>query len=362
MNTFRIEMLPAAEGDALWVEYGDPAQPRYMLVDGGVFATYDRLVDKIAAMRRRRLELLVVTHVDNDHIDAVVKLLGRELGVTVGDMWFNAWAQIRGDKLGAKQGEMLTSRIKDRRIPHHRLAKNGPIGIPSDPRRKLQRYGLLGGMRLTVLGPAQRDIVKLRAEWKAIIEGAGLKPGGRFTGAKLIEAAPKYHKDRLGARPPNVAKWANRAFEKDTTAPNGSSITFLAEYRGRSVLFGADAHCDTLIEGIDRLLEERGIAKLRLDAFKVPHHGSKHNVSNELMSRIDCRSFLISTSGNRFEHPDDDAIARLIYHSNNARLHFNYRSKENKDWGRDAWQSALGHEAIFPTSGDGGLVFEMDAT
>jgi hypothetical protein len=35
----RIEMLPAQQGDALWIEYGDPAKPRLVLIDGGTKPT-----------------------------------------------------------------------------------------------------------------------------------------------------------------------------------------------------------------------------------------------------------------------------------------------------------------------------------
>ena len=35
MSIFRIDMLPAREGDCLWIEYGDPDHLNRMLVDGG---------------------------------------------------------------------------------------------------------------------------------------------------------------------------------------------------------------------------------------------------------------------------------------------------------------------------------------
>ena len=35
---FTIEMLPGGPGDCLWIEYGKPAAPRRILVDGGASA------------------------------------------------------------------------------------------------------------------------------------------------------------------------------------------------------------------------------------------------------------------------------------------------------------------------------------
>lgn len=39
---FRIELLPAAHGDAIWVKYGDPARPRRIVIDGGPASSYEQ--------------------------------------------------------------------------------------------------------------------------------------------------------------------------------------------------------------------------------------------------------------------------------------------------------------------------------
>jgi beta-lactamase superfamily II metal-dependent hydrolase len=363
VKKLRIEMLPAEEGDALWIEYGDPKKPRRILIDGGVLGTHDRLLEQIEGISgKRRFELITITHIDNDHIDAMVKLLGEDLNLEVGDFWFNAWEQIKeADTLGAKQGEMLTERISERGYPHHQMAGGKAIAIASDPSTKLPVYELPGGMTLTIVGPTPKDLGRLKAEWKKTIENAGLVPGGEFTGAKLLEDSPRYQKDRLGSAAPNVERWANRKFSEDPSAPNASSISFLAEYGNRSVLFTGDARSGSLIEGLDRLLAERGETKLKIDAFKVPHHGSKNNLSNELMERIDSKHFLISSSGRKFNHPDSDSVARIIFHSQNPILHFNYWTKDNKDWDRATWKSELGYDTVFPEQDQTGLVVEFDA-
>ena len=354
---FTIEMLPAEEGDALWVEYGSKSRARRILIDGGVLGTFDTLRSRIEDLGGpRRFELMVVTHVDNDHIDAMVKLLASDTVFEVGDFWFNAWDQISEDRLGAKQGEMLTDLIREREFAHNAKADSGPIGLPSDPTGGLARFELPGGMEITVLGPTATDLANLRKTWKKVIEDAGLEPGGEFTGAKLLEDAPRYAKDRLGSKPPNLERWANRAFKEDGSAPNASSISLLLEYKGKSALLTGDARSDSLCAGIDRLLAERGLEKLQIDVLKLPHHGSKHNVSSDLISRLRCKNFLVSSSGRRFHHPDDDAIARVLLDGEEPVLHFNYRSHDNRDWGRDTWMSELGYETVFPDE-DGRQVF-----
>jgi hypothetical protein len=78
------------------------------------------------------------------------------------------------------------------------------------------------------------------------------------------------------------------------------------------------------------------------------------------MQRLDCKHFLVSSSGRKFNHPDDDAVARIIFHSDDPVLHFNYRSTDNKDWDRKNWKTKLGYSTVYPPQGQSGLVVEFD--
>ncbi len=73
----KLEMLPAGHGDCLWIEYGDPGNPRRVLIDGGTKGTYKKaLRPKLQTLPddKRRFELLVVTHIDADHIAGALEL------------------------------------------------------------------------------------------------------------------------------------------------------------------------------------------------------------------------------------------------------------------------------------------------
>ena len=77
---------------------------------------------------------------------------------------------------------------------------------------------------------------------------------------------------------------------KDTSIPNLSSIAVLAEFGGRAVLLTGDAHADVLAASIAALQEQRGLAgeRLRLDAFKLSHHGSANATTKELLDTVEC--------------------------------------------------------------------------
>ena len=79
-----LQMLPATCGDCLWLEYGTGAAKRVVIIDGGLTETATTLRQRIEKARRERgiatleVELLVVTHIDNDHILGIIELLKAE--------------------------------------------------------------------------------------------------------------------------------------------------------------------------------------------------------------------------------------------------------------------------------------------
>ena len=126
----RIEMLPAAQGDCLWIEYSDKNKPRRILVDGGTSGSIKPLVDKVKSLPAgsRRLELLVVTHVDADHIAGVLKFLETpSLGLEVAEIWFNAYKHLleKGETFGPAQGEDLSADIVAGKVPWNTKFKGG---------------------------------------------------------------------------------------------------------------------------------------------------------------------------------------------------------------------------------------------
>ena len=117
-DVFRIEMLPARQGDALWIEYGSDAGLRRVLIDAGTPGAWEAVRARIARLppAERRLELLVVSHIDNDHIGGVLPMLeDAELGLELGDVWFNAYRHLPQtlEPMGPVEGERLTKLLVD---------------------------------------------------------------------------------------------------------------------------------------------------------------------------------------------------------------------------------------------------------
>jgi hypothetical protein len=349
---FRIEMLPARHGDCLFVEYGKGDDVSRLLIDGGPVSTYDFLRKRISEMPPgdKLFELIVLTHVDADHVEGLVRLFAEKpLPFTVDKVWFNGWRQIKKvhGLLGALQGEFLSALLVDR-VPRAWQASSPPWVVIS--KGALRSYTLPSGMKLTLLSPSPAKIRKMETAWQAAMDKQGIKPGdleGAWEAlAKKKRFLPK--KGLLGAAP-NLDSLLKKQFSIDQAAANGSSIAFLAEYGRKSALFLGDAHPDIVCSSIKRLCTERGIDRLPVNAVKVAHHGSKSNTNEALLRLLQSPLYLISTNGDQFKHPDKECIARILRFGRPERLYFNYRSKFTKPWLSEFAQEKYKYTAIART-------------
>ncbi len=347
-------MLPAEQGDAIWITYGSSIDPHHLLVDTGIRKTYDMLKTTIEGLPvdARSLDLLVITHVDSDHIGAAPKLLADDtLGFRPDDVWFNAWRHLPqvGDRLGPVEGEMVSAELDELGWPWNAAFDGKAVVTP--PKGRLPTRTLAGGMKLTVLSPTASQLEKLRPVWEKVVRKAGLDPG--VPNPALREAAQRRGiSDLMGDRL-NVRALASTKTQPDTAPANGSTIAVLAEYGDVSCILAGDAHPDVLQQGLERLCRERGVERLRVDALKVPHHGSKFNVRKTCLDLIDTRRYLFSTSGKQTDHPDPEGVARVIMQGDTPTLYFNYRVDTTAIWDNPQLRREYRYRATYPDATPG---------
>ncbi len=347
-----LTLLPANEGDCLWLEYGG-ARKRRVLIDCGRKSTYRTLSKRIDELPadERSFELLVISHIDRDHIEGALELMAdEELDVSFRDIWFNGYKhleQATGESFGVVQGEALTAYLSQPDVPWNEWFARGPVlwqeGEP------LPEVTLAGGLKLTLLSPTLPKLAKLGREWLEVCKKEGLVPG------HPPEPEPP-GEERFG--PPDVERLAREEWPIDTAEANGSSIAFVAEYEGKRVLFAADAHPDVLERALRHLTGDA--SAVHFDAVKVSHHGSAHNTTRELLELIECDTWLFSTNGSYFHHPSDVAVAKIIKHGNaggrRKRLVFNYRSDESEVWNTASLKKKWGYATVYPPAATPGLL------
>ena len=303
---FAIELLPAAHGDAIWIEYGAASRPHRVLIDGGPAPTYEnglrrRILD--LPDPKRKFDLMVVTHIDADHIDGSLILLQEfdALKVGIDQLWFNGWTHLPDvttapTSYAPLQGEFLGGLIEVSKLHDvwNKSFDHRAVAVPDEG--PLPSIDLPGGATLTLLGPTLADLRRLRARWTAAIRD--FSPGDTKEALSRLAARREY-------RPPALpAAFGPPEYGDDRSPANGSTIAFVLDYKGVSVLLAGDAHARSLADSLKRLADQRFVSRLRFDAVKLPHHGSMSNISENWLQWVDCQRWLISTNGAVFNHPD----------------------------------------------------------
>lgn len=342
-------MLPASEGDCLILSYGpNEASLRHIVIDGGRKATWPHLKGALATIagRGEEVELLLLTHIDADHIDGLVELVDDPgLPLTPKAVWYNGFDQLLAlEKSGAikafgiRAADIYSKAIAQKGWPLNAIAGGKAILVD-----ELPAPFDFAGLKLTLISPDAGKLERLLKDWRK-----ALAPAVRRALATAARTLQSFGKRTM---PPNLdPEILSAPSGIDTTPPNGSSIAMIAEYDGRRVLLGADAHPDVILQSLERIAGEG--EPLHVDLVKLPHHGSRANVTRAIIEKLDCVRFAISTSGAVFGHPDPEAISRVLKFAPARRktLYFNYRSDRTEPWDDGTLKARYDYICEFPAA------------
>jgi len=310
-----LEALRAKHGDALLLHHGTSAKPRLILIDGGPPGVYpDAVKPRLDQLRKQQkldaatplhIDLVMVSHLDEDHISGVLELmqtLRDEQGPKpwqIDRVWHNTFDDILGNKDAsiAATGPLSPASLNDVLAPEGSLVV-ASVGQGRDLRNLVNFFGLkgnqpfkglvrrghapikIGDLTFTVVAPDETRLQKLQEEWDEKI--------------KPILKKEKAHKAEI-------------AGFVDRSVYNLSSIVVLVESGGKRILLTGDGRGDHTLEGLEAagLLDQN--ARLHLDILKCPHHGSIRDVAKEYFEAIVADHYVISADG-KFDNPDVDTL------------------------------------------------------
>jgi len=201
-------------------------------------------------------------------------------------------------------------------------------------------------------------VARLRARWDSALRE--FSPGDSREALRRLAARHDY-------RPPETtAVFGQKSFGDDRSVANGSSIAFLLEHGGTSCVLAGDAHPRVLAASLRRLAASRtpGLGRpLHVDAFKLAHHGSSSNISEELLACVDCGRWIVSTNGAIFGHPDKPTAELVAAHCRKTpEFLCNYASDTTRAFASDAhaprWHTRYPRAGV--TAGPaGGIVVDL---
>jgi beta-lactamase superfamily II metal-dependent hydrolase len=340
----KIKFLRAFNGDAIHISYKEGEKQRNIVIDGGMPACYIQknkkgkpeygelksTIDEIQK-RNEKIDLLILTHVDDDHIVGVLKWFekDKEAHKLISEVWFNS-------------GRLISAYFKEKECEENLLELNQEdrdtltsIGQGIKFEDYIDKSGIWSkkliiapseisclGITFRILSPSPDKLKLLLGKWEKeapeSLETSGKKNDYELTLLQHIE---------------------NDNFNEDTAIHNGSSIAFILTFEKRNFVFLADAHPTVIANSLKGL----GYSKekpLKAELIKISHHGSKANNSAEIFQLIETKKYIISTNGDKHDHPNKQLLARLASINGNCEVFFNYpeliekifKSKDHEDF------------------------------
>lgn len=324
----QLKILPAGHGDALLLKWVEAGVSYHVLIDGGIPKTFTQsILPEIENIRNNGcfLDLVVLTHIDYDHISGILELAKAIQAEQIPASFIRSWWFNSGLMIDHARHQTVVDLQKS--IPlgggkqpgqHQVSVRQGMSlerflqGTPhwhSEPITHSHQTEILGGASFHFLSPDFANLHELAEKWTEALQQ---EKNRQVSAKKRDYALDVHHLNTLH-------------FKADRSLFNASSIAFIWSFQDKNILFLGDATPTVYLESIKKFMAEKGLAKLKLAAMKLAHHGSKHNFDPELLELIDCEYFLLSTDGSHSGLPDKSVLAKIILQPNrdkNRPIHF----------------------------------------
>nr|WP_295829534.1 hypothetical protein [uncultured Azospirillum sp.] len=323
---FALEALQARHGDCLLLLSGEGADPdATVLIDGGPADTWAEVLKPRLGRPKPgapiRLPLVVVSHIDDDHIAGILDLMDamesdhakRQQKYRIDRLWHNAIDELVGlappsggpasvlASLGAgaapdhesarervlasfRQGERLRAAAQVLGIPvNNGDGMGGPVA-PILAGAEME----IGGVDILVLAPSHERLQTLRDKWRTDLE------------------------KRKAKGTPGAENEAATAAYSDKSPYNLSSIVLLARKDDWSMLLTGDARGDDVLEGMKGAGLFDGKDSVHVNLLKLPHHGSRNNVTVDFFRKVTADHYVVSGDRVKFPNPHKETLEMLL--------------------------------------------------
>ncbi|MEQ3068367.1 MBL fold metallo-hydrolase [Thomasclavelia ramosa] len=363
-----------------------------ILIDGGLSKTYQKYIKsqiQHIKEKRQKIGLLVCTHMDNDHICGLIQVLKEMNSDFIDNVWYNGFLQIVNSRFYSQKENSFTDR--DNKILDEIISQ----GVVSDAEQEIginegmslgvlieeskiplnlvvegraicselveNRYEIATNIFITVLGPSINNIIELEDHWKK--EMVSRNYMFRVSDKIKLTAAFEYQIERIKSIYTNesfkicenedLTKYIGDLSERDESIVNRSSISFILEYNDKKYLFLGDTVIDkAILKNIENVVG----FEYRFSAIKLPHHGSRYNITHDFISRYSADEYYCLTNSIKYGHPDLEVLATILCKDSKfKKLIFNYPINKAYFLNKEEWKEKYNYEVII---GNGKTIVE----
>lgn len=301
MPNYEVHYLNVSDADAIILRYENNQNKYVVLVDAGNVSDSDKIKDYIwNHWNTNTIDLAICTHPDSDHKGGFFGLLN-DKNVTINEFWLNT----PDDVINKDEHYRLYPRQNwlshCRECYAHPTDTQSPnlVSLAQDKCQNVQsayKGKIHPQIPLSVVGPTKdfyyplaieilKNNKKKRDEDNSLYEDVGLFSS--FQAKSSIDNEPD-----------------------DCSPTNAGSIILLFEpIAGHRFLLFGDANRAAIADAVSNSANLTGCK------IKVPHHGSKHNLTSALIDSLAPNCAIISAKGTQ-KHPSRGIVHCLSKHCN----------------------------------------------
>nr|WP_259678949.1 MBL fold metallo-hydrolase [Clostridium chauvoei] len=291
MVSIEIRVEKAFNGDCIWLRYGGREKANIIIDSGpGIFERgFKKVIDDIKE-KKEEVNLLILTHIDNDHILGAKNYIAKNDCEVIRKIWLNGEGvkvYSTNQTLSPKNVGKLVEVIKEKGIELITPIYEGYEDI-------------INGGELKVITPKKESVLEV---------------------AKLVD---KFNLNSSNSTYTDLETlYLEDKYEEENTPTNKASISVVFKYEDKKIAFLGDSVATDVIEGLNKYFSGD-----EMDLVKIAHHGSKHNTNCDLIRKLGSKKFVISKKNK----VDKETIARIVNCCEKSEIYCNYNWWRNRNY------------------------------
>lgn len=363
MNNIEIMSFPASYGESFFLIIGQGDESYSILIDCGFTDTYRKYI-KPEILKVNKIDLIVFTHIDDDHITGAVEFFSDQdmlSKISIGEIWFNDLFKfaikkklhcinfeeiddeslksihsydgesIFDDGVGYKKAKTLSNCLVNSGMLSKWNALFDQLVVTESNLYK-ELY-VKEDIKIVLLSPSEKRLDELFLQWckylnididKAVIDQKMMEDFNNYFLSYDKQRDVKLFDEQCSNEEFDILELSELCFNESTIA-NNASIAFFIEVENKRMLFLGDSKAEDVEASLKNYILDKKMNKIDFELVKVSHHGSKNNINTNFFKIASSKKYLIATNGKKFKHPDLECLSKIILKQKDfKKLYFNY--------------------------------------
>lgn len=315
----KFQTFPVGSGDCITLLLKNGGKEMHIMVDCGRYSP--KVDDFIVNEFHGHIDYLIVTHIDNDHINGLIEMLKSKPNLTINHIFYNCY-QRKSDDL-QEWDEKMVENVKrvyghlpvmvdmlEQKINSETSMSLAELILENENWKRAWRREYITENSLAIdlendmgrflfLSPTKKALDDLDKEYRTLFWKTLYKQKKEDYKKEetiyesLMRIMEQEDNEGFDEEPvsfkvldENALKFYADEKLKGLSPANEASIAFIWEHEGHRILFMGDANPNQVVKKIGDVYKDTPKPVL-FDAIKISHHGSVHSTSKELVNVAD---------------------------------------------------------------------------